>query len=453
LTLRHYLRHYCHMNPQATVSNPPNQAINVQPPSQPVHRSARYQKVLDGRKQPVRGLWERNGRFIARITVESNGTKQTRWVPLGDERNMVDTVPQAIKALRKVQDHREADSLPALGLKPKFADFVPVYFEEVERRNRLARESGNTNKEKRSSTIDKERGALRLWQEHLGDTRLNKVSSELIEGFIRKRQDDSISNRTILLDIIALRNVLKFAIKLKHVRALPQIDTDELDWTTPKRALVTAVEIESLCSAAFSPVFFGSRIAQSGECGAPLRNAQQFSDYIKLMAYCGARRDETLRLEWKDAKWEQGQIEVGSDGLAKNHKSRFVDFNDNLEAHLKAMHANRAPDCRFLFPSPQRGDKDERAKTFRESLDLARTAAKLPHFGFHDCRHFFISYCVMAGIDFMTIAEWVGHQDGGILIGKVYGHLADEHRKRMAKKIVFGPRLVEAEGLSAVQGG
>jgi hypothetical protein len=44
----------------------------------------------------------------------------------------------------------------------------------------------------------------------------------------------------------------------------------------------------------------------------------------------------------------------------------------------------------------------------------------------------------MAGVDFMTIAEWLGHKDGGILIGKVYGHLLDEHRQRMAAKVRIG---------------
>lgn len=41
--------------------------------------------------------------------------------------------------------------------------------------------------------------------------------------------------------------------------------------------------------------------------------------------------------------------------------------------------------------------------------------------------------CVMAGIDFMTIAHWLGHSDGGVLVGKV--HLADEHKKRMADNL------------------
>lgn len=79
-------------------------------------------------------------------------------------------------------------------------------------------------------------------------------------------------------------------------------------------------------------------------------------------------------------------------------------------------------------------------KSFRDSLILARQAAGIPQFGFHDSRHFFISMCVMSGIDFMTIARWVGHQDGGILIGKVYGHLSNEHAKRQAGRIDFGSK-------------
>ena len=44
----------------------------------------------------------------------------------------------------------------------------------------------------------------------------------------------------------------------------------------------------------------------------------------------------------------------------------------------------------------------------------------------------------MSGVDFMTIAKWVGHRDGGLLIGKVYGHLSDEHTRRQAGKVSFG---------------
>jgi hypothetical protein len=50
--------------------------------------------------------------------------------------------------------------------------------------------------------------------------------------------------------------------------------------------------------------------------------------------------------------------------------------------------------------------------------------------------------CVMAGIDYMTIARWAGHQDGGILIGKVYGHLSNDHAQTQAGRLTFGPVLV-----------
>ena len=49
----------------------------------------------------------------------------------------------------------------------------------------------------------------------------------------------------------------------------------------------------------------------------------------------------------------------------------------------------------------------------------------------------------MSGIDFMTIAAWVGHKDGGVLIGKVYGHLANEHRKAMGERLNFAPVILE----------
>jgi integrase len=181
-----------------------------------------------------------------------------------------------------------------------------------------------------------------------------------------------------------------------------------------------------------------------------------------------------------------GSRTIGADADTKNREARTVDFNQALHTHLREMEQRRAPDSQWLFPSPQRGDKDEHAKTFRETLLLTRRVAgavcgecgkttfgenitasshcesknvqscqpalleKLQGIGFHDNRHHFISMCVMSHVDFMTIAKWVGHKDGGVLIGRVYGHLADEHRRNMAQKVSFGPALaVMAEAASS----
>ena len=47
-------------------------------------RGASYQKVLDARKHPVRGLWQRNGRYYSRLAVAdpATGTKEVRRAPL-----------------------------------------------------------------------------------------------------------------------------------------------------------------------------------------------------------------------------------------------------------------------------------------------------------------------------------------------------------------------------------
>jgi integrase len=78
----------------------------------------------------------------------------------------------------------------------------------------------------------------------------------------------------------------------------------------------------------------------------------------------------------------------------------------------------------------------------KQSFIVAREKAGLEWLGFHDLRHYFASMAVMSGIDFKTIAEWLGHQDGGMLVGNAYGRLLPEHKQRMAERLVFGPSVV-----------
>ena len=61
---------------------------------------------------------------------------------------------------------------------------------------------------------------------------------------------------------------------------------------------------------------------------------------------------------------------------------------------------------------------------------MARKAAGLEWVGFHDLRHYFCSVCVMAGIDFMTIAAWLDTKTEGSSLAKSTGHLLDEHRAK-----------------------
>jgi integrase len=389
------------------------------------HREKPYQRVRDERKRPIRGLWIRNQRYYAQLTLddEHTGQKRVRRVPLEGAA----TPAQAKQKFDELLVNRRQGRLPVLKRTPKFADYAEQYFAHY----RQAKDA------KRASTLETEGYAIERWKEHLGHVRLDKINRTLINSFIAKRQAAEMSARTVNLEVTILRNVLNKAIDDKLISRLPTENLRPLKSKPHKRRLVTAGEIEQLCTIGFQSTFFDGRLAKETEKGQPLQNARQFADYIRLLCYSGARLSEALSLRWSDVDWQNRQLTIGADGEVKNRKWRVVDFNSELEAHLKDMFKRRVPDSEWIFPSPRRGNQDRAAKTFRESLVLARAAAGLPKFGFHDCRHYFISMAVMAGIDYMTIAKWVGHQDGGVLIGKVYGHLSNEHARRQAEKLRF----------------
>jgi integrase len=386
-----------------------------------------------------------SGKYYAQVTVEDVKThlRKQRRVPLVDaDKNAIVALPEAVKALHRLRDQRDNGDLPLPGRKPMFSSYVTHYFETIEAG------AGTKN----PGTIANDKYLLGGWAGHLGDRRLDKIREVDIIDYRTKRLKDGVSPRTVNTDVLALRGLLKLAKREGIIKSLPEVEW--LKVKTPKRDLFTVADLEALCDAALA----------TNEDGTPVtKNGQQLTDFLRLLAYSGAREQEGIKLRWKDIDSDNEQLTIGAAGDTKNSSSRTVDFNPKLKAHLEDMKTRKAPDSKeeWLFPSPQRGEKDVHARTFRESLKLARAHAvkvqkkaglkpTLAKRAFHDCRHHFISFAVMSGVDYMTIASWVGHRDGGVLIGKVYGHLADEHKKAMGAKLNFGPAVVQEEEGKAI---
>lgn len=364
-----------------------------------------YQKLTDNRKHPIRGLWRRNGKFFARLTIEeADGRKKLQWAAL-DAR----TVAEAQAEFRTLLVERRDNTLRQLGQSPRFTDYLNKTYLP------LLAASG-----KKPGTIVTEKTHYKRWDAALGHLRLDKIRSSHVEGALTELRKIR-SARTTNVALVCLRHVLKSAKRNHLIKVLPVEDIEWQRTETKSRRLYTQAEIESVIAAA-------RKVSKNGV---------QFADYLHFLAYTGAREQEALQTRWKDVDLDNLILTIGAEGDTKNRSARRVDINPSLESLLKAMSGRKAPDSQWMFPSPQRGKKDIQCRTFRESLKLARAAAKLDKFGFHDCRHYFISMSVMAGVDNMTIASWVGHRDGGVLIGKVYGHLTDEHKHRQAQKLVL----------------
>ncbi|HRY52171.1 MAG TPA: tyrosine-type recombinase/integrase, partial [Candidatus Paceibacterota bacterium] len=340
-----------------------------------------------------------------------------------------------------------------IGRCPRFADYVNQTYAPW-----LA------TSDKSPATKASEMVHLRRWSASIvGSLHLDKIRAYHINGQLQKLNEQGKAIRTCKIAVIVLRNVLNKAIDDDYIKTLP---IGRLKWQkgkTKARTLYTHQDIDLFCR--------GALVAS--------KNGVEFTDYLRLLALCGAREKEMLRVRWADVDFKRRLLTIGADANTKNREPRCVDMSPALEAHLRDMASRRAPDSQWLFPSPQRGERDERSKTFRESLLLTRAVSghvcrgcqhiipgkepftactscgsanleakehvlpdNLQRIGFHDLRHHFISYAVMSGIDFMTIARWVGHKDGGILIGKVYGHLSNEHAQAQAARLRFGPTIL-----------
>lgn len=408
------------IQPQSPPSaNPGPEGLRSRKEGTPDHR-AQFMPAFDYRNRRVPGLYVRYGRYYAQLWVDSgNGKKSARRIPLFDDSNQPARTIQIAKNALEIKKHeRRLNKLPTPGRKPLFADYCVAYF---------AKPSVH---KKREGTVENEQQAIARWQAHLGHTRIDRITTPLIADYVERRLKGGafgrrilgpVSERTAALDLLMLRNVLNKAVEDGHLRELPKMP--KLDPPPPpKRSLLTPDEFTHLLDAAKT------------NCA---KNGQQLADYLRFLAFSGSREQEALRIRVADIEFERGRVAIGNDGLSKNRESRTIEFNPNLEALLREMLLRHPPDASWLFPSPQRGDRDEHAKSFRESLKIARKAANLEWVGFHDLRHYFCSMCVMAGIDFLTVATWLGHKDGGILIGKVYGHLLDEHRRRAAGRVHF----------------
>ena len=398
------------MQTHATASESQS-AVRTAKIKHPVKHCYRFTIVKDSRNRKVRGLWRRGEKLYMQTRI--SGERSARRIPL-----KATTLEAAREEMADLKKQKRVEGLPDTGLRPLFSDYARKYL--VFHRN--ASDSG-----KKPRTIDREAHSLVHWIHAIGNVRLDKITRPMISNVIKSRLEAGIKPRTVNIDVIVLRNVLKEAKEDALIVHLPTDGMRPRKVKAPVRPMVTPAQFTALCKGA-------------ADCG---KNHLQVLDYIRLLAYSGARRDEALALQWEDVNFERKFLRIGADGSSKNSKARYVDFNPELEAHLKEMATRRAPDSEWLFPSPQRGETDKPTKTFRDSFTVARKKAKLPWVGFHDLRHYFASMAVMSGIDFRTVAEWLGHQDNGALLSRVYSHLVPEHRQRMAARLLFAPSVVK----------
>ena len=361
----------------------------------------RFLQVKDRAHRRVRGLWKRNGTFYVQTTVQDTDTGLKKVTRI--------SLPHAT-------DIDSAKSAAAI-LKQKIAEGETVHGKQGPTFSAYREHYIKTVMGKKPKTITCEKSFLKKWEKFFKpDKKIGSITKQNVLAFRVKLEADEYCARTINLHVITLRNLFKMAKNENYIKTLPTDGVTQLKIVHKERRLLTIAEIDLVCETALKK---------------HKRNGQQFADFIRLLAYCGGRTSEVLQLTWADVDFRQKVI-VFKGATTKNSQTRRVDFNPQLENHLKSMHAKKT--AAALFPSCR---TDNAVTSFKTMLSQVRKELDMPFFTNHLLRHYYTSTAVMAGIDYMTIASWIGHKDGGVLIGKTYGHLNREHTMKMAQKMIF----------------
>jgi len=295
-----------------------------------------------------------------------------------------------------------------------FAELVDPFFEY--RQGRVA-----------ANTISRDERRIPTMMKFFGAQRLSIISSAEIEKYVGQRGKAGMSPRTINLEINLLSSIFQFAISQgfayeNPVKGVRRLKTSQVELNIP-----SAVEFRALIDGAMKT-----------EVGLEL------ATWIIFRGYSGTRPAESFYVEWRDINFDTDQIAIRpkKGNPLKNGKARYVPLHPELKTALltwkkewdSRTDGRKPHDWIFFHPRfPER-----QCHRFERSYLKAQTFAGLPeHMTSHCLRHFFISMAVMADINFLTIAKWVGHSSTR-MIEQVYAHLSPKFKNGEMQKLQLG---------------
>jgi len=162
------------------------------------------------------------------------------------------------------------------------------------------------------------------------------------------------------------------------------------------------------------------------------------ADFCRFMNYSGCRVGEVPQVTWNCVKWDRTELVVR--GYKSVKADRIVPLFADLEALLKRIIERRKRAAKFSENGNPTGlaaaDRVFKLSECQRSIDAACQRIGIERLTHHDFRHLFATRCIEAGVDFLTLSRWMGHEDA-TLVMSTYGHLRDDHSQSMAKKVSF----------------
>jgi len=166
------------------------------------------------------------------------------------------------------------------------------------------------------------------------------------------------------------------------------------------------------------------------------------ADLIEGIIYLGVRRKEARLMTAAHVRLDRGLICLSA-GITKGRKgarkARIIPIIPGTEKFWERLVSNapNEPRSGFLFKVSEATETQARAC---EKVGIQR----LTH---HKLRHFWATLALESGASPKMVAEWLGHQDGGVLVMKRNTHVRTEYSREAAQRLGITFTFIRPEAL------
>lgn len=228
---------------------------------------------------------------------------------------------------------------------------------------------------KRTSSYKRDLTAARRLLKEFGARPISEITLRDVEAFQNKRALE-VKPATVNRDFETLRHMFTKAVEWEYVSKNPARLVKLLK-TPPGRIRYLSFE---------------ERDRLLLECA---HNSMLHAAVI-IALETGMRRGELMRLKWEDISFETQVIYLYR---TKSNEARAIPISNRLLVFLRRLYSERVGE--FVFEKP-----DGRPYgNWRRAFESACRRAGIKSFRFHDLRHTFASYLVMANVNIRVVQE------------------------------------------------
>jgi integrase len=265
------------------------------------------------------------------------------------------------------------------------------------------------------------------------DLKINRITTATVEKYITERQNEGMHINTLRKDIVALGQIMAYAVRHKYTSYNPVRDAErprgQGDEQKAKIRILTPEEINRFLDAVVE---------------------QKYKTFFKLAIMSGARQGELIGLKWSDVDWQNNQIHIQRTfnsqswfDVKTRTSNRRVDLGPSMMADLKLWRLACPPHKQnLIFPNESGQPMNHNNMTSRHFFP-ALTAAKINKIRFHDLRHTYASLMIEQGENIKYIQTQLGHSSPTVTLN-VYAHLMKPVNQESARR--FEDAILNATG-------